>query len=250
MTDKMAPGSFIPHDTAVAPAAKARGKGGLNDLLLLCAIVLFVASGALAVGVFLYEQFLTTEKNSKVDQLQRAKAAFEPSLIQQLTRLDDRMHAGDQILGAHLAPTAFFRALEQATLQTVAFQTLDFESPDAQHMAIKMAGIAQSVNSIALQADIFSKNGVIASPIFSNIARQSDGVHFDLSAVVNPAAVNYSGVLSGALNTPPQQQQPQQSGAPGGQSPFENPQVNPSAAPLQQPASHGGAPQKFPTYSN
>jgi hypothetical protein len=191
MAEQATPGSFIPHDTVVTPRARREG-GGLNDLLLLLGIVLFVASAALGVAVFLYQQFLQTESTSKVAQLERAKSSFEPSLIQQLTRLDDRMHSADAILGTHIAPSGLFRALEQATLKTVAFQTLDFEAADAQRIAVKMQGIAASVNSIALQADLFSKNGVISSPIFSNIARQFDGVHFNLAAVVNPSAINYA----------------------------------------------------------
>ncbi len=192
------PGSFIPHDTAVAPVRSRRAGGALNDLLLLCGIVLLIASGALAVGVFLYEQFLQTQSASKVVQLQRAEAAFEPSLIEQITRLDDRMHAEDSVLSAHTAPTALFQALNQATLQTVSFTSLDFEAPDPAHVSLQMQGIAQSVNSIALQAELFSKNGVITSPIFSNIARQPDGVHFNLAAVVNPAALNYSQLVAAA----------------------------------------------------
>lgn len=213
MVDTTTPGTFIPHDT-VAPAAPRQSSGGLNDLILLCAIVLLVASVALAVGVFLYGQFLQTESASKVDQLKRAEAAFQPELVQQLQRLDDRMHAGSTILGAHMAPTAFFDALSQATLQTVSFSTLSLDAPDAQHVSIKMQGVAQSVNSIALQADLFSKNGVISSPIFSNIARQSDGVHFDLSAVVNPAAVNYEQLVKTAVAGAAQSQSaPQTQGA-------------------------------------
>src|SRR3989344_3821010 len=202
MVETGIPTSFIPHETAAPTSARRRDGGGLNELLLLCAIVLFVASAALAVGVFLYGQFLAAESASKLEQLERAKAAFQPALIQQLTRLDDRMHAADRVLGAHIAPSQFFRALEQATLQTVSFQTLAFQVPDSQHLSIKMAGTAQSVNSIALQADLFSKNGVITSPIFSNIARQADGVHFNLAAVVNPSKINYvkAAAGGGALN--------------------------------------------------
>lgn len=201
MADAGTPGSFIPHDTAVAPV-RTRGSG-LNDLLLLGGIVLFIASGALAIGVFLYAQFEDQQSSAKLAQLQRAEAAFEPSLIEQITRLDDRMHAAQSILGAHIAPTAFFQALNQATLQTVSFRSLDFEAPDPQHITLKMQGIAQSVNSIALQAEIFSKSGVISSPIFSNIAREVGGVHFDFSAAVNPAALNYASFVAsagGAIN--------------------------------------------------
>ena len=196
MADQTAPGTFIPHDTVAK--ARPRAQSGLNDLILLSAIVLLVASAALGVGVFLYGQFLYTESSSKLTQLQRAEAAFEPSLIQQLTRLDDRMHAADSVLTAHIAPTAFFAALEAATLQTVSFRTLNYDEPDPQHITVKMQGIAESVNSIALQADLFSKNGVIANPIFSNIARQPDGVHFDLIANVNPSAVSYRAYVNSA----------------------------------------------------
>ena len=177
-------------------AKRAPAPGGLNDLIFLSAIVLLVASGALGVGVFLYQQYLRTESASKLDQLQRAKEAFEPSLIQQLTRLDDRMHAANAVLQAHEAPTLFFQALGQATLQTIYFKTLSYEQTDLQHIVVKMQGVAQSVNSIALQADIFSKNGVITNPIFSGIARQPDGVHFDLVANINPSAIKFNVAVS------------------------------------------------------
>ena len=208
MADQNTPGTFIPHDAAApAPARRDRGGGGLADLIFLIAIVLLVASGALAGAVFLYAQFLNTESSSKLAQLKRAEAAFEPALIQQITRLDDRMHAADVILGTHIAPTAFFKALEGATLQTVSFQTLTLDAQNMQHVNLKMQGIARSVNSIALQADLFSKNGVVTSPIFSNIARQADGVHFDLAAIVNPSAINYAALLAAASGAPPAGQQ-------------------------------------------
>jgi len=221
MAETGTPGTFIPHDTAVAAAPSRRrgGGGGLNDLFLLCGIVLLVASAALAVGVFLYAQFLQQQSASKVQQLQRAEAAFEPSLIEQITRLDDRMHAASTVLGNHLAPTAFFSALDQATLQTVSFGTLHLEAPDPQHISVTMQGVAQSVNSIALQAELFSQNGVITDPIFSNIARQADGVHFDLTANVNPTALNFESVVQSAsaaatqTSLPAQQQQPAQQSA-------------------------------------
>jgi hypothetical protein len=193
--------SFIPQD-ASRPTAVPRnsngGSGGLAELGLLVSIVLLVASAALAGAVFLYAEYAQTSASSKVAQLQRAKDAFEPSLIAQITRLDDRMHAADTLLAAHTAPVAIFDALQAATLSTVAFSQLSYSGFDAQNMKIKMQGVAQSVNSIALQADLFSKNGVVIDPIFSDITRQSDGVHFTLSAAINPAAINYGQVISNA----------------------------------------------------
>ena len=200
MAETTKPGTFIPRDT-VTTVRRRQSSGGLNDLILLASIVLVVASGALGVGVFLYQKLLVTQSASKVAELQRAEAAFEPSLISQLTRLDDRMHAADTVLGGHIAPTQFFQALGAATLQTVSFQSLDYEETDASHIVVKMQGVAQSVNSIALQSDLLSKNGIITSPIFSNIARQSDGVHFDLVANVNPSAVSFESFVNGSAQS-------------------------------------------------
>lgn len=201
--------SFIPHDAA-NPSANptVRRSGGMGELMLLMSIVMLVASSGLAAGVYLYVQYLESTSTSKVAQLERAKAAFDPSLIQQLTRLDDRMHAADTILGTHIAPTVFFQALQQATLSTVAFRSLDFQSTDAQHMTITMTGIAQSVNSIALQAEVFSKNGVILNPLFTGISRQFDGVHFNLAAQISPAAINYVQSLVQPQATAPTQAPP------------------------------------------
>ncbi len=215
--------SFIPQDaTTLSSSSRSRSQGGLSDLLLLMSIVLFVASLALGGAVFLYEEYLKTSAASKVEQLQRAKEAFEPSLVHTLTRLDDRMHVADQLLAGHVAPTAFFQILQQATLTTIEFKSLDLDALDPQKISIKMTGVAQSVNSIALQADLFAKNGTITNPIFSDINRHADGVHFNLVALVNPASINFVRLVNG-LNSDeapetvvpvPQQQEPDLFGAP------------------------------------
>lgn len=209
--------SFIPHDAGDIKITPPRiGGAGFAELILLVCIVLVVASGALAGAVFIYKQYLQTATNSKKEQLQRAKEAFDPSLIQQLTRLDDRMHAGSKVLAQHVAPSVFLEALSQATLTTIAFTSMTIDDNDLQHINVKFSGVAQSVNSIALQAQVFGKNSVIANPIFSNIGRQPDGVHFNLTVAVNPKSIGYDQMLSAAN---PQTTQPSpQSAAPS--SPF------------------------------
>lgn len=199
--------SFIPRD-ASAPAGVKPQRGGLYDLLMLVSVVLFIASVVLAVGVFLYVQFLQSESASKLQQLQRAEAAFEPKLIEKLTKLDDRMRAADDILSAHIAPSVVFAILEQTTLETVQFRSLDFQAGTPDQIQLRLEGTAQSVNSIALQADIFGKSSVITDPIFSGIQRQSDGVSFSVSAFIKPSAIRYASVAAAALSGSGQQSQP------------------------------------------
>jgi len=193
--------SFIPKDAPEGGYLKAQRSSGALDLLLLAAIILVFASLALGVGIFLYQQYLQSSLNSKRDQLERARDAFEPALIEELTRLDKRMNAAQGILNNHIAPSEVFALLEQLTLQTVGFESLSFEAADANTMTISMSGTAVSVNSIALQADLFGKHPAIASPIFSNIRREAGGVRFDVDAVLNPAVLRFGSVVQtrGAL---------------------------------------------------
>lgn len=188
--------SFIPRDASASSAVKLP-RGGLYDLLMLVSVVLFIASIVLAVGVFLYVNYLESAAASKLQQLQRAEAAFEPALIQKLTRLDDRMHAADDLLASHVAPSALLAVLEQTTLESISFKSLDFQAGDPQNMTLKMSGVARSINAVALQADLFSKSSVIADPIFSGIARQADGVVFSVGALVKPAAIRYASLIGG-----------------------------------------------------
>lgn len=242
MADQSTAGSFIPHDTAVAAPSVRTSRAGLNDLFVLIGIVLLVASGALAVGVFLYGQYLQQQSASKAEQLKRAEAAFQPALVEQITRVDDRMHAAQMLLSGHLAPVAFFQALNRATLQTVSFQSLDLAVPDPQHITLKMQGVAQSVNSIALQAEIFAKSGVITSPMFSNIARQKDGVHFNFAGMVNPAALAYTSFITAAGSAAPASQQIETTSsdsASSGSSPF-------GGAPLQRAPAQSTTPDQNP----
>ncbi|MDO8522361.1 MAG: hypothetical protein Q7S08_03685 [bacterium] len=218
--------TFIPHDVS-QPAQRERAReGGIMDLVMLVSIVLLVASLALAAGVFLYQQYLDTSSKSKINQLNIAKAQFDPVLIQEFSRLDDRMRDADLILGNHIAPSVFFHMLEANTLTTVSFRSLDFQAGSDEGMSIKMGGIAKSVNSIALQADFFSKVGIITSPIFSNIDRQLDGVHFSFSALVNPSAIRYAQLAA--------------AGNGGNAVPTLSVPTAPSAAPTPTPAPESG----------
>lgn len=226
--------SFIPKEAGTISAAPRpiSSGAGLPELLILASVILLIASGALAGGVFLYQQFLQGQETSKAAQLKRAEGSFEPALIQQLIRLDDRMHTADMLLNGHLAPSVFFNSLDEATLQTISFNGLTLDASDSRHISIKMSGVARSINSIALQADLFGKNSVIYDPIFSGIDHQPDGVHFGLTALVNVGAVNYVQMINGV----------QQSAAPAVSVPPQIP-VSPFVGPSGTDAGSTGSPQ-------
>jgi len=189
--------SFIPHD-AGEPVRPRRSGGGIGDLLLMLAILAFAASAALAVGVFLYQQYLTTASNNNLAKLNEAEKSFQPALIEELQRLDRRMRSAEEILATHLAPSAFFIILNTVTAKTVSYSSLSIAVSDT--IKLEMDGIARSVNSVAFQADILAKEGAYQDPIFSNLSRQQDGVHFHLSTLINPDSINFEALTDGAAS--------------------------------------------------
>ena len=213
--------TFIPHEAVSSTPARRQG-GGLSELIFLLAIILFIISAALGAGVFLYTQYLQSSNQSKLNQLSSAQAAFNPTLIQQLTRLDSRMSSAQSLLTSHLAPSQLFAMLNQSTVQDISFSSLTYNAADPQQITLTMTGIAGSVNSIALQAQVFSQSGIISNPIFSNIDAQQDGVHFNFTALVNPSALSYESYVTGSSGAA-QQTQTQQTQAPAApSSPFES----------------------------
>jgi len=194
--------SFIPRDTVRDTRVGRKRSSSTSDLVVLFSIVLLVASVALGVSVFLYVKFLESSLSSKQEQLGRAQASFEPALIAELNRLDDRMRTAEDLLAVHLAPSILMKTLEELTLETISFTTMQYSAQEKAGIALEFSGIARSVNSIALQADLFGKHGAIVSPIFSNINRGPDGVSFDLTANVNPTNLRYQTLVQQLLGTP------------------------------------------------
>ncbi len=190
--------SFIPTKISLGERPREEYGSDAFDVIVLLGVIALVVAGTMAAGVFLYKQFLTNDLTAKKEQLNKAKKAFQPDLVRDLTRLDERISIAEGILQSHIAPSAFFDVLGQITLKTIEYKNLDYEfnGPDSMH--ILMNGRAASVNGIAYQARVMSTHPAIKNPIFSigNIGK--DGVEFTVELDINPDAVNFSSLISAA----------------------------------------------------
>ena len=208
----------------------------------------------------MYLQYLKSVTTQKQAALQKAETAFDQQTITTLTRLDSRMTAADTLLNAHIAPSIFFDALNQTTLSTVSFQSLTFseaDGSDGSTVKLTMNGVARDINSVALQADIFGKSGIITDAIFSGIDQEKDGVHFLITGTVDPAKITYDSLVTGSAagvnalpgadaDTPASQtttSSGQPSSAPGASGPAPSSDSGAPASPSQtQPAAAPSSP--------
>jgi len=189
--------SFIPKKSFDV-AGEIKSKPGGN-ILFTASVILLVLAVLSAGGVFGYKKFLESSIENKREALQRARAAFEPELIRELSHLDTKIATAEGLLEKHIAISGIFDLLQDVTLETVQFTNFGF-SIEPEGIRLSMSGVARSFSSVALQSDEFVKNRFISQPVFSNLALNQRGdVTFAASALIDPAAVSYSGrVESGA----------------------------------------------------
>ncbi|MDP6387841.1 MAG: hypothetical protein QGG63_00990 [Candidatus Pacebacteria bacterium] len=186
--------SFIPKKSLTV--ASRQSKGSSIGIFFLLTLIIFVGVIALAIGVFLYQQFLLKNIEQKNASLERARAAFEPALISEISRLDTRMRSAQDILSNHKAISAFFDLLEASTLESVSFENLDYRIDEGGKTSISMRGRALNFSSVALQSDIFGKTKFIQEPIFSDLNLDKKGnVIFNFSAFIDSRLISYESII-------------------------------------------------------
>ena len=207
--DPQVPTSFIPKK----PLDGGGSPGGMG-LVMLGAILMFVASLAAAGGVFAYGKFLEKSIADKDAQLTKAEGAFDTASIVDLSRLDIRLRQARDLLSAHVAPSGLFTFLSATTLERVQFTSLALDINEDGSAKIVLEGVADSFSSLALQSDQFSAAKSLRDVVFSGISNDSasGGVKFSLSAGVDPSLLSYARQNGGAVSAA--EPSPQQSGAP------------------------------------
>lgn len=184
--------SFIPKqslESSVAPQkSQRRGVGlGIGSFI---SLIVFLAAVGLSAGLFLYERYLTESIVTKKDTLERARDAFQPALIRELTRLDTRIQAAKEILEKHVAPSAIFGILEQVTLESVRYDSFDYSSNDG-FPTVSMAGVATDFEAVALQSDAYGENNFLIEPVVSDLDSEDGSITFAFKAGVEAQTVSF-----------------------------------------------------------
>lgn len=189
------PPTFIPRQTAVAQAVGAR-HARISVFFALSAGA-FVCSLLAAGSVFFYQKVLANRLVKMNNDLVAARAAFEPAFIEELQRMDIRLESAKALLAKHRAVSPLFVLLERETLATVRFTKFGFSEVPEVGVRLALEGEAASFNAVALQSDVFSKNGNFLNPAFSDFDVDKSGtVHFSFTATIAPEFMLYRSHLA------------------------------------------------------
>jgi hypothetical protein len=185
--------TFIPK-RSVAPITTQTKPAGWVSLLGFLATVVFIGS-IVAYGIlFFYNKQLTASiANSQVG-LNRQSETFDSNIVLELNDVNRRLQAADMLLEKHTVITPLFKSLDDITLKSVRFTNFSIQTPTAENpnTSVKMTGVAQGYDMVALQLDTFSRNRFLKDPIFSNLVPDQKGdISFDLTFTVDPSFVLY-----------------------------------------------------------
>jgi hypothetical protein len=188
--------SFIPKKPIEPVSSEISSDRQPLGLFFSAAVFITIMTLLAAGGVFAYSQILGKEITNKQQSLQSSEKEFDPSLVTQLERLDDRIQSAGTLLSNHIGFSTFFTLLQNDTLKTIQYTNFQYTYAGPNKVSVTLSGVAQDYASVARQSEIFSDatytHGYIQSPIFSDLnIDQSGNVVFSLTALISPDLISY-----------------------------------------------------------
>ena len=134
-------------------------------------------------GLYFWKYTLNNQAKAFNTELQNLTSQRDVSLENRLKNLNSVLEIFKGVLDEHRYWTQFFKVLEDKTLNTVTFKSL--EASDADNI-INLAGSAPSYSALAQQVKIFEDTPSIVSVTSSNIALSAEGkVKFALKIIIS-----------------------------------------------------------------
>jgi len=186
--------SFIPKKPIIEQRVTTKRP---ISILVVISVFIFLTMVIASGGLYFYKNVLTQNIKTMQGDLTKAKGRFEPEKITLLQTLDKRLAMSNKILSKHIAISPIFKLLQSITMKTVRYNSFSYSFVDGKdtsvgNIKVSMTGQAVGYRSVALQADLFSKNKNLIDPVFSGLSLDDKGnVLFNLVFSVDPSFVDY-----------------------------------------------------------
>jgi hypothetical protein len=190
--------SFIPKAPVVEGVRRRREGIGI---FLLIAIIIFLASGVMAGGVFLYSKVVDSSIATGMAALKDDSNTANSALIKDYARLNDRINSAYTLLKQHVAVSNLLSILSAVTLKSVKFNNFTYQNSGNTKVSLTMSGNARKYESVALQAKALTDPTMkypttFKSPLFNNLnVDLLSNVSFNLVTGIDPHVLSYYGII-------------------------------------------------------
>jgi hypothetical protein len=192
--------SFIPKKPIVNNGNTSGPKGATSIFMVGSVFIIFI-TGLIAGGLYFYKDYLQKNKDQLYSSLLKIKDSFNENTIAELGAYDKKSTVAKQVLDNHLVLSPLFQAINDYTLSTIQYTKFDHTSAN-DILSVKMSGNAHDYKSIALQADVYTKNkpDIFNNLVFSNLTKDKNNfVTFDVDFTVDKKALLYSGNIKNII---------------------------------------------------
>lgn len=191
--------SFIPKQ----PVNEEPKQSGGSSILFLVGFLIFVATAAAGVGVFIWQKTINSQIESGNKQLAEYEKKLDPFTISEFIRLDNRIDVAEALLKSHTSASAVFPKLQDNTLRSLRFNSYSYSNGGDGKIIVSMTGEAQDYETLALQAKAFTEpelKNTFRSPIFSSFSKGREFVVFTFSTGIDPYVVQYYAARQKAIS--------------------------------------------------
>ena len=175
--------------TSSARVPVGRPAGILSTL----GVLIFIISGVLAGGVYIYHKTATDKTETLLAQIQVIEQRLESESIQTFALLDKRIKNAETLLRQHTIMYPIYRSIEETALPQVRYTKMDTSiNSETGMITVNLSGEADSYRSIALQSQALGSGQLFKNILFSNFVVTPLGqVTFDTSFSVNRSDLLY-----------------------------------------------------------
>lgn len=164
----------------------------LEKILTLISLFIFLVT-ILTYGYMWVKKISLNNDIAEVKQsLETVRQSLEDGEINQITEINNRLVASNQLYADHLAPVEIFGILEDYTLKSVSLNNLLYEYLEDGTVHIFANGSAAGYPSIVLLSDEYEKSQRMKRILITNLRRTTGGVvTFSLDAFIDPEVIKY-----------------------------------------------------------
>jgi hypothetical protein len=160
--------SFIPRQ---GPVHHTRQTGSRQiRLLSVFSYGAFIIALAITASSFFYERHIEKQLSVKVEELDQAIAGFNEADMNQVKEFNTRLAQVRGRLENGVSIAAIFEALEDATLESVTFDTLTLERNGDAGVSLDVAMMTNSFDSSLFQRGVLERTSVIDSIVIEDLA--------------------------------------------------------------------------------
>ncbi len=189
--------SFIPKRGPV----KRQRRAGSRQIYLFTVIsyVLFSATLVASVGVFLYERYIEDQLENEVEALNQQINRYREADLEKVRAFDNRLVYTAERVGVATSLSAFFAALEEATVVTAQISELSMERQGDDTYIVDATIETDSFDASISQREHLERSSVFADVALSDIDIVSESE--DSEALGD--TIKFSATLGVPLNSVP-----------------------------------------------